>query len=326
MVIAALSRYGVGLFTGRHGFRETLWRTPTAMRLMRREVLEAIDELEPEHPFITLQVQSMFDGHVEGVPHFVYTDHTHLANLGYPTFKRRQLFSQAWIDCEREVYANADACFIRSPHVAASLIHDYGVDPADVVYAYAGPSFTADPARPADPGRSTEIVFVGMDWERKGGPALSEAFARVRRAHPEATLTVVGCEPPEQPGMQATGRLPFAAVSQRLSQGGIFCMPTRIEPFGVALIEAMAHGLPIVSTRVGAVPDIVEDGGNAILVEPDDVEALTAALDAFLSDPERRRAAGVRSLAIAADRYTWDAVIGRLSPRLHAALGEQVTA
>lgn len=317
MAAAAIASYGKGIVQGRYSARDALFRTPTAMRIMRHELLEAIGELAVTPPFVTLQVQSMFDGHMPGVPHFVYTDHTHLANLTYPTFDARRLFSQRWIDAEQRLYEHADACFVRSPHVADSLVHDYGVDPDRVVFAYAGPN--CEPTATARPGDSKDIVFIGVDWERKGGPALAEAFARVRKQHRDATLTVIGCTPPPQPGMRVLGRIPVDEVSGHLARAGIFCLPTKVEPFGIAIIEAMLHGLPIVSTRVGAVPDIV-DVTNAVLVDPDDIDALAAALATLLDSAGGRAAAGRRSLDVAKARYRWHAVVERMAPHLDAAL------
>lgn len=320
MGIAALLSYGPGLLTGRRSLRDVIWRTPTAMRLMRAEVMEAVEEIGPREPCVTLQIQSMFDGHVDGVPHFVYTDHTHLANLSYPTFDRRLLYSRAWIDCERDVYRHASACFVRSRHVADSLEADYGFGPERIHFAYAGPNVDAPRARMARPDESSDIVFVGVDWERKGGPVLVEAFGRVHQEFPDATLTVVGCQPREEAGMRVVGRVPLEDVAQYLSSGGIFCLPTRVEPFGIAVIEAMTRGLPVVATNVGAIPDIVEDGESGILVPPDDVEALASALSTLLASPTARRRAGQRAREIADERFTWQAVIGRVSPVLELAV------
>lgn len=320
MALAGVATYGFSILRGHHPFRDAIFRTPTAMKLMRREVLEAIADLHLDEPFVTIQVQSMFDGHVPAIPHFVYTDHTHLANLRYPTFDSRRLFSPRWIECEREVYHHADRCFVRSPHVADSLVEDYGVDPSHVTFAYAGPNVRPGDTSPARPEDSMRLVFVGQDWERKGGPTLVEALRRVRRTFPDVTLSVIGCTPPVVPGMRALGRLPYDEVAKQLSDAAVFCLPTTVEPFGIAVIEAMAQGLPVVATKVGAIPDIVEDGVNAALVQPGDVDALASALTWFLGSPDRRAQAGQRSRELVTERYTWDAVLARMEPHLDPAL------
>jgi len=68
----------------------------------------------------------------------------------------------------------------------------------------------------------------------------------------------------------------------------VFVLPSRSEPFGIAIIEAMACEKPVISTKVGGIPEIIEHGRNGILIEPDDPKALTEALIMLIKDPELR--------------------------------------
>jgi glycosyltransferase involved in cell wall biosynthesis len=81
-----------------------------------------------------------------------------------------------------------------------------------------------------------------------------------------------------------------------------------VEPFGVAFLEAMQAHLPIIGTRVGAIPDFVNDGWNGFLVEPGDVKGIAEALTKLLDHPDQCREFGIRSLAIVNERYSWEAV------------------
>ena len=85
-------------------------------------------------------------------------------------------------------------------------------------------------------------------------------------------------------------------------------MPSRNEPFGVAFVEAMSHALPIVSTNIGALPDMVVDGSNGFLIQPGDVEGLAKALEALLGDADMRARFGRASWKMARERYNWPAV------------------
>jgi glycogen synthase len=76
------------------------------------------------------------------------------------------------------------------------------------------------------------------------------------------------------------------------------------------VLEAMAHGRPVVATRVGGIPDLVEDGVTGLLVEPGDRDALRAALERLLADPELRRRMG-REARRRVRRCSWDAVAAR---------------
>ena len=91
----------------------------------------------------------------------------------------------------------------------------------------------------------------------------------------------------------------------------MFVHTSRWEGFGIVLLEAMLASLPIVATRVSAVPEVVVDGETGLLVEPGDVEALAAALDALLADPERARALG----AAGAQRARSEFSVARMAER-----------
>lgn len=78
----------------------------------------------------------------------------------------------------------------------------------------------------------------------------------------------------------------------RLDELDVFVLPTRGDNLPVSILEAMASGLPVISTRVGGIPEQIEDGATGYLVEPDDVDGLAAALGRLAADPERRDAFG----------------------------------
>ena len=269
----------------------------------------------------TIQIQSLFDARAPGISHFVYTDHTHLANLGYPDFDPRALRSARWVALERALYHGADAVFTRSAHVSASLVKDYGCAPARVVCVGAGSNAQVPTRALARSDAGQNILFVGVDWERKGGPELAAAFERIRARHPRATLTIAGCEPRVVPaGCRVLGHVPVDRVHTCYEQADVFCLPTRREPFGVAFVEALHHALPIVATRIGAVPDLVEHGENGFLIEVGDVDALAAHLDRLLGDAALRLRMGASGYRRARDRYTWGAVATRISETVDRAI------
>jgi glycosyltransferase involved in cell wall biosynthesis len=267
-------------------------------------------------------MQSLFDCSLPRVPHFVYTDHTYLANLQYKDFNPRQMVASIWIELEKQIYRNATLTFVRSSNIEHSLIEQYG-HPADkVICVYAGSNVHVD-------GQSTrqkayhgkEILYVGIDWERKGGPELIQAFQRVLAKHPDASLTIIGASPKvEVPNCTVLGRLPPEEVATHYENATLFCLPTHLEPFGIAFLEAMQARLPVVGTRIGAIPDFVQDGWNGYLVEPGDVQGLTEALLKLLDDPERCREFGERGFALTQDRYSWEAV----GKRFHQHIRERI--
>jgi len=307
----AVRLYGTDLARRRRNPKDAFLRTPAAVRAMREITQRAISTLAPEGPAVTIQIQSLFDAHVEGVPHAVYTDHTHLANLQYETFDPKLLYARVWIDLERTIYHNADFTMVRSSNIERSVQMDYGVDPQRTKIVYAGAN-ARGPVGAASPQDSSDILFVGVDFERKGGASLLRAFARVHKEFPDATLTIVGGATPQGAGVRSIGRIPLEEVGKYLASAGIFCLPTRAEPFGVAYLEAMQVGLPVVATRVGAVPDMVQDGVNGLLVDVADDDQLFLALSTLLANPTARATMGEASVGIATSRYTWPAVVERM--------------
>nr|WP_240989164.1 glycosyltransferase family 4 protein [Salipiger mangrovisoli] len=157
------------------------------------------------------------------------------------------------------------------------------------------------------------ILFVGVDWERKGGPELVEAFKLLRERLPDATLTIIGCSPDVQvEGVEALGRLPLEQVAEHFHQSSCFCMPSRLEPFGVVFVEAMQFGLPVVSTDVGDIGSIVVEGETGHVVPARDPAALAEALFQTLAMPDRALRLGTASKTRAA-QFTWDAVARRIA-------------
>jgi glycosyltransferase involved in cell wall biosynthesis len=102
----------------------------------------------------------------------------------------------------------------------------------------------------------------------------------------------------------------------------VFVLPTQFEAWGNAVAEAMGCGLPCVTTNVGGLPEVVDDGSTGVLVPPRDPDALAAGLVALLSDPARAEKLGHAGYAKARAQMTWKAVADRMTPHLEAAAGD----
>jgi glycosyltransferase involved in cell wall biosynthesis len=269
----------------------------------------------------SLQTQSLFDGSVPGIPHFVYTDHAELQCLELPGFSKKDLFPASWIAREALLYLNASAVFTMSQKTRACLIEAYGCPEERVVWVKAGQN--ASPGGVASPSRYARkrILFVGTKWELKGGPDLVAAYERVLHTHPDAELRIVGCSPDLQlSGCEVVGPVPVDTVGHHYDQASVLCVPTTREAYGFSFLEALAHGLPVVATNVGALPELVSEGETGYLVDVGDVNGLAERLTELLGSPETLRRLGTTAQQQAA-AYTWDATVRAMRPHIERTVG-----
>jgi glycosyltransferase involved in cell wall biosynthesis len=164
------------------------------------------------------------------------------------------------------------------------------------------------PLVPRDPGRedATEPLVLylgGFADPAKGGTVLFEALPALLERVPEVRVALAG--PGEPPGplpdrVRWLGWLDPAAKEAALVEADVFAMPSISEGLPVALLEAMAHELPIVASAVGGIGEILDDGADALLVAPGDAAGLVEALGSLLLEPEwRRRLGSAASASIA---------------------------
>jgi glycosyltransferase involved in cell wall biosynthesis len=176
-------------------------------------------------------------------------------------------------------------------------------------------------------GGPVEILYVGWLLEAKGVRELVQAV----RGLPKARLTLVGPEDPAfvaslRPDLEALGERvrvlpprPREEVRKLYRDADLLVLPTWREGFPTVVLEAMAAGLPLVATPVGAIPEAVRDGEEGLLVPPRDLPALRGALGRLIDDPALRADLGGRARARAEALYSQTAVV-RLLASLYAEL------
>ena len=269
----------------------------------------------------TLQTQSLFDARIAGIPNFLYTDHTYLANCRYNPPRSTWPASRAWREMEASLYKQARVCFTTSRFAADSIVEDYGVPRERVEVIYSGCNTDLPPSITRPERLPRRILFVGVEWERKGGPVLLEAFNEVRKRFPDVSLDVVGCRPAvSAEGVSIHGRVERALVPSFLEKADVFCLPSLAEPSAAALVEASAFALPVLATRVGGTPERVVDGETGILVAPNDVSVLAKALCHLMENGRRAYEMGARGREFVLREFTWTAVAKKMAKRLREEL------
>lgn len=303
-----VSLYGIkAIIHSKSAFYNRFFGTPYIYHRIRSLLNK---ECQNDYAF-SIQDCSLFNGKLVGTPHFVYTDHTVLANKNYPGYdEKRDMLSDSWISLEGDIYNDADLVFTLSQAVKRSVINDYGCDAKKVHCIYYAP-FPEDIDRKPDARKyySKNILFVGMEWERKGGPILIKAFEHVLQSVPDASLTIVGCKPEVfLPNVEVVGQVQPSELRAYYDHAAVFCLPTRREPFGIVFLEAMSYALPVVGTRIGALPEFIFDGDNGYLVNVDDAKSLARLLISLLTNPGECERLGLRGYDIYRETFTMDSV------------------
>jgi glycosyltransferase involved in cell wall biosynthesis len=225
---------------------------------------------------------------------------------------------------ERRLYDRVDVLMTMSEWLGRSFVEDFGQDPAKVVAVGAGANFTAVPERPERDFAQARILFVGREFERKGGPELLEAFARLRSERPDAELWVVSEHSPSvaPPGVRFFGRIRRdteegeETISRLYREATAFALPSIYEPFGISFLEAMAWRLPCLGSPRCAIPEMIENGVNGVLAEPDRPDELAAGLARLVADPEGAERMGEAGHRRFLERFSWDAVASRMVEEL----------
>lgn len=207
----------------------------------------------------------------------------------------------------------------------------WGADPAKLEVI--APGFPTPPAVDRFTPENFTFVFVGGDFERKGGFEVVEAFAQAHRERPDIRLVLAGSDPAQRnPDRLVHEWVPAARRAQALQtiaalehEGAVrllpwlsrdrllaeiypradaFVMPTHAEGFGFTNVEAMSFGLPVVTSTAGPGAEIVTDGRTGLLVAPGDVDGLRDVLLSLAADPGRALRMGAAARADFLERFT----------------------
>lgn len=157
------------------------------------------------------------------------------------------------------------------------------------------------PAQVGEEADPPEVLYAGRLSPEKGVVELVLAADGLN-------LVVAGDGPLRGQVPMARGMLPPAELAGLYARAAVVVCPSLREGFGVACLEAMAHGRPVVASGVGGLLDLVVNGETGILVEPGNVPALRSAIERLLGDRELRRRMGEAGRRRAAERFSWDAV------------------
>jgi len=228
------------------------------------------------------------------------------------------------------ILKNASAVIALTEHMKDAMQAIYS---RDVIIVPNGINLNEIAEREAEGGNpGKKILFVGRLHPVKGVQYLLGAMSIVHQELPEAKLILVG-DGEEREYLESltdslgirecvefAGRVPHERVQDYMNLAEVFVLPSLSEGFPVTILEAMACGLPIVATRVGGVPDIIEDGANGYLINTKNPEQIAEALLRVLQDEELQKIMSNNNRK-SAEKYRWDTVAATLEGVYQNSLG-----
>jgi glycosyltransferase involved in cell wall biosynthesis len=237
-------------------------------------------------------------------------------------------------DSERDALACARAVVVTSPNTARLLAgYDVAADRITVALPGTERAVPAAGTRSADATQPVHLLAVASLVPRKGHALLLDALTRLRDL--PWRLTCVGSlalDPPTAQAIRATvsarglderitfvGAVPSGELARFYDAADVFVMPTFYEGYGMAVAEAVAHGLPVVGSRTGGIPDLVDER-SGILLPPGALDPLTTALDRVIRDDAWRATLASGAAARAATLPTWSDTAAAVERALLAAI------
>ena len=172
--------------------------------------------------------------------------------------------------------------------------------------------------------RKKQILYAGTVNKRKGYTDLIKAFSKVSQSFPEWQIVFAGNGEIEQGELLAKelnisdqviflGWISGEAKSKAFQEASVFCLPSYAEGFPMAVLDAWAYDLPIITTPVGGLPDILVDGENALVFEPGDINLLAQQITTIIQDETLRASIEKKSTELAQTIFAQDVICSQLS-------------
>ena len=316
----------LGIYTfklSKDSWREGLNKNLLGFRLSSYLVNQQVKNMVKEIDF-SLQIGCLFDSTWPNKrkPNFIYTDYTSALSAKKPESGRSPFSSkelERWMLLEKQAYWSADHLFVRSRIVKASLMGEYDIPEEKISVVGGGWNFSSAPPKIERTFTNTiNILFIGKRFYRKGGDLLIEAYNKLKREFPNATLTIVTKShiPAEYYDESIRVLAPIwdrTKIHQLFLDAHLFVLPSRLETWGDVLLEAMAYGLPIIGVDTDAMPEIILEGKTGHLARVGDSESLYYCLVDLVKDPKKMKIYGDEARKVAHSQYTWEKVVQQIA-------------
>lgn len=296
-----------------------------ALRRYYERVAEHLSErLQTARAGDCILSQNHFYPYLGEQPHSVY----YFLDTSLVDFYFRQKFSTArhrreaesvagmYEEMERRALRRAAGIFCFSERLREDLHERYALPLERTEAVGAGINLEEFP-RPIfrEPRQSLELLFVGLDFARKGGLVLLAAMESLRDEAVRLSIVtrageLSGVSLP--PNVRVYPPLDKEQLGALYRGADVFVFPTQFEPFGIVICEAMSYSLPVIASRVFAVPEILGLDERFLLVEPEDAEALGRAIRYLIEQPALRSRLGKYNYLRSQRLFQWKHVADKI--------------
>ncbi len=225
---------------------------------------------------------------------------------------------------EERLYRHAAHVFTCGEYLKRSLVEEYGARPERVTAVGNGvnPFYLQNPPPPFADRFSGKLLFVGWDFNLKGGPDVLAAFPLVKAKHPDLELVIVGPDEAQRAAQGAKGAAPGIQwigperdrqkLLAHYRQADLFVMPSLRDSYGFVFLEAMSQGLPCIGADLNGMPEIIADGKTGYIVPARSPERLAEAICRYYAEPGHKRRMAEQTHARLLDHFTWDVVMSKV--------------
>ena len=291
-------------------------QNPSAFHIRTKTAQKKIEELNDKIDLIYQDGAMFMPGYENNIPFITYNDsNVILSSKGGKYahgmhYKGKNL--RKTIQQEKSVYEKATMIFTMSDWLKRSLIEDFNISEEKITTVYAGTDIKINNDVKYYDGKT--ILFIGKNFERKGGKVLLDAFKYVKKEIKDSRLIIIGPNINiDQDGVQVKGIInDKEEITKHLLQASVFALPSFFEPFGIVFVEAFAFKIPCIGTNICAMPEIIEEGKGGFLVEPGDSKNLANKIIMILKDVKLAQEMGNYGYCKSQKIFNWDIIVDKI--------------
>jgi glycosyltransferase involved in cell wall biosynthesis len=256
------------------------------------------------------------------IPIIYMTDATFQQLQGYyPYFSNLANYNvRQGIELDKKAFQHTAHCMLSSEWNKNSAVNDYGIDANKISVVPCGANLDAIPSVTnlnMEASGKCRLLFLGVEWERKGGDIALETFRQLKQKGANPHLHIIGCMPPHDlsveenitviPFLDKNNTEDFKRLNKIFQQTDFLLLPTRAECAGVVFSEASAYGIPSITTNTGGVSSYVQDGINGYALSFDaGADIYAQKIEQLVLDPQAMRNLKLSARKCYEEKLNWD--------------------